>query len=188
MFEIELIICIKIDLALNNLQKLICHKTQSINQPTFFLSIPLHSASLSLSLSLSRPTASLLSLSISYFYCILSLSLSLSPQASSGFLSLSLSLSLLFPIVSDLFISLPVFLSVPHYPLFSPSLTPTGPTLFFSILYWPLFHVLYRYFPPLFSNSRTDIFRYSFYFLICSRYISNTFFPGYSLSFCYTKD
>ena len=32
-FEIELIICIKMDLALNNLQKLICHK----NQPTLFL-------------------------------------------------------------------------------------------------------------------------------------------------------
>ena len=32
MFGIELTICIKIDLALNNLKKLICHKTQ----PTFF--------------------------------------------------------------------------------------------------------------------------------------------------------
>ena len=31
MFEIELIICIKMDLALNNLQKLICHKTQLTN-------------------------------------------------------------------------------------------------------------------------------------------------------------
>ena len=28
LFEIELIICIKMDLALNNLQRLICHKTQ----------------------------------------------------------------------------------------------------------------------------------------------------------------
>ena len=28
-FEIELIICIKMDLALNNLQMLICHKTQT---------------------------------------------------------------------------------------------------------------------------------------------------------------
>ena len=28
MFEIELIIYIKMDLALNNLQRLICHKTQ----------------------------------------------------------------------------------------------------------------------------------------------------------------
>ena len=29
LFEIELITCIKMDLALDNLQKLICHKTQS---------------------------------------------------------------------------------------------------------------------------------------------------------------
>ena len=28
LFEIELIICIKMNLALNNLQRLICHKTQ----------------------------------------------------------------------------------------------------------------------------------------------------------------
>ena len=40
-FEIELIICIKMDLALNNLWKLICHKTQTNNQtnltkPTFY--------------------------------------------------------------------------------------------------------------------------------------------------------
>ena len=34
MFEIELIICIKMDLALNNLQRLICYKTQPTNQPT----------------------------------------------------------------------------------------------------------------------------------------------------------
>ena len=34
MFEIEQIICIKMDLALNNLQRLICHKTQTTNQPT----------------------------------------------------------------------------------------------------------------------------------------------------------
>ena len=33
MFEIELIICLKIDLALNNLQKLICHKAQTTKQP-----------------------------------------------------------------------------------------------------------------------------------------------------------
>ena len=33
MFEIELVICIKMDLALNNLQRLICHKTQPTNQP-----------------------------------------------------------------------------------------------------------------------------------------------------------
>ena len=32
LFEIELTICIKIDLALNNLQRLICHKTQQTNQ------------------------------------------------------------------------------------------------------------------------------------------------------------
>ena len=31
MFEIELIICIKMRLALNNLQRLICHKTQTTN-------------------------------------------------------------------------------------------------------------------------------------------------------------
>ena len=31
--EIELTICMKMDLALNNLQRLICHKTQT-NQPT----------------------------------------------------------------------------------------------------------------------------------------------------------
>ena len=31
LFRIELIICIKIDLALNNLQMLICHKTQTTN-------------------------------------------------------------------------------------------------------------------------------------------------------------
>ena len=29
LFEIELIICIKIHFALNNLQRLICHKTQT---------------------------------------------------------------------------------------------------------------------------------------------------------------
>ena len=29
LFEIELIICIKMDLALNTLQRLICHKTQT---------------------------------------------------------------------------------------------------------------------------------------------------------------
>ncbi len=40
LFERELIICIKMDLALNNLQGLICHKTQTTkpnnqtNQPT----------------------------------------------------------------------------------------------------------------------------------------------------------
>ena len=37
LFEIELIICIKMDLALNNLQRLICHKTQTSNQPTLLL-------------------------------------------------------------------------------------------------------------------------------------------------------
>ena len=40
LFEIELIICIKMDLALNNLQRLICHKTLPTNQVTrTFLSI-----------------------------------------------------------------------------------------------------------------------------------------------------
>ena len=35
LFKIELIICIKMDLALNNLQKLIGHKTnQPTNKPT----------------------------------------------------------------------------------------------------------------------------------------------------------
>ena len=34
MFEIKLIIYIKMDLALNNLQRLICNKIQPINQPT----------------------------------------------------------------------------------------------------------------------------------------------------------
>ena len=33
MFEMELIICIKMYLALNNLQMLIRHKTQTTNQP-----------------------------------------------------------------------------------------------------------------------------------------------------------
>ena len=33
LFEVELITCIKIDLALNNLQKLICYKIPT-NQPT----------------------------------------------------------------------------------------------------------------------------------------------------------
>ncbi len=32
LFEIELTVCIKMDLTLNNLQKLICHKTQPTNQ------------------------------------------------------------------------------------------------------------------------------------------------------------
>ena len=32
--EIELIICIKMDLVLNNLQRLICYKTQPTNQQT----------------------------------------------------------------------------------------------------------------------------------------------------------
>ena len=32
-FMLNRTICIKIDLALNNLQKLICHKTQRTNQP-----------------------------------------------------------------------------------------------------------------------------------------------------------
>ena len=32
LFEIELFICIKMDLTLNNIQKLICHKNQTANQ------------------------------------------------------------------------------------------------------------------------------------------------------------
>ena len=32
LFEIKVTICIKMDLALNNLQRLICHKTQPTNQ------------------------------------------------------------------------------------------------------------------------------------------------------------
>ena len=35
MFEIELTICIKIDFAINNLQRLICHKTQPTNHLLF---------------------------------------------------------------------------------------------------------------------------------------------------------
>ena len=34
LFEIELFICIKIDLALNNQQRLICHKPKQINKHT----------------------------------------------------------------------------------------------------------------------------------------------------------
>ena len=34
LFEIELYICIKMDLALNNLQKLMRHKIQTVNQQT----------------------------------------------------------------------------------------------------------------------------------------------------------
>ena len=34
LFEIEYIICIKLDLALNNLQRLICHKTLPTSQQT----------------------------------------------------------------------------------------------------------------------------------------------------------
>ena len=37
MFEIELIICIKMKLALNDLQRLICHTTQPTNQPLKFV-------------------------------------------------------------------------------------------------------------------------------------------------------
>ena len=40
LFQIELFICIIMDLALNNLQMLICHKTnQPTNQPTIFIHI-----------------------------------------------------------------------------------------------------------------------------------------------------
>ena len=42
LFVIEQIICIKVDLALNNQQRLICHKTRKpINQSTNHLSIHL---------------------------------------------------------------------------------------------------------------------------------------------------
>ena len=34
MFEIKLIICIKMDLELNSLQRLICHKAQTTNNHT----------------------------------------------------------------------------------------------------------------------------------------------------------
>ena len=34
LFEIELIICIKMNLAVNNLERLKCHKPQTTNQPT----------------------------------------------------------------------------------------------------------------------------------------------------------
>ena len=37
LFEIELIICIKMDLALNNLQRLICHKTYPPFKPSRFI-------------------------------------------------------------------------------------------------------------------------------------------------------
>ena len=43
MFEIELIICIKIDLALNNLQRLICRKN---NQPSNFIIVSLETLDL----------------------------------------------------------------------------------------------------------------------------------------------
>ena len=38
LLEIELIICIKMDLAFNNLPRLICHKFQPTNQPTNYSS------------------------------------------------------------------------------------------------------------------------------------------------------
>ena len=36
-FKIEMIIYIKMDLALNDLQRLICYITQSTNQPIYFI-------------------------------------------------------------------------------------------------------------------------------------------------------
>ena len=42
LFEIELIICINMDLALNNLQRLICHKTQTNKQTTNMLYMLYH--------------------------------------------------------------------------------------------------------------------------------------------------
>ena len=41
LFEIELIIWIKMDLVLNNLQNLICHKTHTTKQPWLSLSLSL---------------------------------------------------------------------------------------------------------------------------------------------------
>ena len=38
LFEIEVLICVKMDFALNNLQRLICHKTQT-NKPNVFIGI-----------------------------------------------------------------------------------------------------------------------------------------------------
>ena len=38
-FEIQVIICIKLDFALNNLQRLICHKIQTTNQPSLYIYI-----------------------------------------------------------------------------------------------------------------------------------------------------
>ena len=40
MFERELFICIKIDLALNNLQMLICHKNQTNKQTNNLKNLP----------------------------------------------------------------------------------------------------------------------------------------------------
>ena len=41
LFEMELFICIKVDLALNNLQGLICHKNQTNNNIGWNLSLRL---------------------------------------------------------------------------------------------------------------------------------------------------
>ena len=40
MLEIELIICIEMGLALNNLQRLICHKTHTTNWPNYWKLFP----------------------------------------------------------------------------------------------------------------------------------------------------
>ena len=40
MFEIEPIICLKMDLALNNLQRLICHEPKQLTNPHSPLSHP----------------------------------------------------------------------------------------------------------------------------------------------------
>ena len=94
LFEIELTICIKIDWALNNLQKLIFHKIQTTN--------PLISLSL---LSASPFSLLFLYLSVIFFFSLSFISLSLlsaSPFSLISFLYLSvicffsLSLSLLF--------------------------------------------------------------------------------------------
>ena len=80
-------ICVKMDLALNNLQRLICHKTQTTNQPTIYIYIyiimsccslgfPCLSLSLSVSLCLSLSLSLSLSVSLSLaLFCYLSLAL-----------------------------------------------------------------------------------------------------------------
>ena len=72
MFEIELIICIKIDLALNNLQRLICHKTQTTKPNNhlhlFFSSFCLFIVNFSSSSSIFSPDHSLFSIAGFFFH------------------------------------------------------------------------------------------------------------------------